>query len=240
MIKGIIFDYGGTIDSRGVHWSEIIYEGWRRSGIVAEKSLFREAYVYAERELARVRHILPEHDFADTMYIKVTVELQWLAHNAGFAPEQIAEKAREVARYCDSVARDSVAEARPVLEDLAQRYPLVLVSNFYGNIGSVLRAYGLDTLFGKVIESAVVGVRKPDPAIFRMGVDALGVPAEATLVVGDSVSKDIRPAVSLGCKAVWLKGDGWEGDAAALEAELPAGTGVIDRLSDLPRVMAEM
>ena len=26
-IKGIIFDYGGTIDSRGVHWSEIIWDG---------------------------------------------------------------------------------------------------------------------------------------------------------------------------------------------------------------------
>ena len=26
-ITGIIFDYGGTIDSRGVHWSEVIWDG---------------------------------------------------------------------------------------------------------------------------------------------------------------------------------------------------------------------
>lgn len=64
-IKGIIFDYGGTIDSRGVHWSEVIWDGYRESGITVDKETFREAYVHAERELARVRHILPHHNFHD-------------------------------------------------------------------------------------------------------------------------------------------------------------------------------
>ena len=62
-IKGIIFDYGGTIDSRGVHWSEIIWDGYRASGTTVDKETFREAYVYAERELAKVRHIMPDDNF---------------------------------------------------------------------------------------------------------------------------------------------------------------------------------
>ena len=59
-IRGIIFDYGGTIDSRGVHWSEIIWDGYCEAGAdrVMNKEQFREAYVHGERELARVRHIL--------------------------------------------------------------------------------------------------------------------------------------------------------------------------------------
>ena len=71
---------------------------------------------------------------------------------------------------------------------------MVLVSNFYGNIHQVLNEFDLDGLFDSIIESAVVGVRKPDPAIFTLGVKALGMAAEDTVVVGDSYTKDIVPA----------------------------------------------
>jgi len=73
----------------------------------------------------------------------------------------------------------------------------------------VLQAYGLRDYFGEIIESAVVGVRKPDPEIWRLGVRALGINAEEVLVVGDSYTKDILPALAAGCRAVWIKGKGW-------------------------------
>ena len=62
-IKGIIFDYGGTIDSHGDHWSEVIWDGYRENNVPVTKEQFRECYVFAERELARTRHILPGHNF---------------------------------------------------------------------------------------------------------------------------------------------------------------------------------
>ena len=86
---------------------------------------------------------------------------------------------------------------------------MVLVSNFYGNIGAVLREYGINSYFRDVIESAVVGVRKPDPAIFRLGTDALGLPPDEVLVVGDSIGKDIVPARSIGCETAWIEGKPW-------------------------------
>ena len=55
----------------------------------------------------------------------------------------------------------------------------------------------------------MVGVRKPDPAIYQLGVDAMGYPAEQVLVVGDSFSKDVVPAKKVGCQVAWLKGQGW-------------------------------
>lgn len=87
--------------------------------------------------------------------------------------------------------------------------PMVLVSNFYGNISVVLQEFGLDGIFEEVIESAVVGIRKPDPQIFLLGVDALGMKPEEVTVVGDSLEKDIIPAKRAGCHTVWLKGEGW-------------------------------
>ncbi|MCM1517652.1 MAG: HAD family hydrolase [Pseudoflavonifractor sp.] len=215
-IKGIIFDYGGTIDSRGVHWSEIIWDGYRQSGIDVSKEDFRDAYVYAERELARTRHILPHHNFHDLLLIKMRIELQELAGKGIIPTEGIEEKAATVARYCYDSARDCVEEARPVLEQLASRFPLVLVSNFYGNVESVLDDFDLRHYFRSIIESAVVGVRKPDPRIFQLGVEALGLQPDEVLVIGDSYKKDILPAESIGCQVLWIKGKGWTADEDAV------------------------
>ena len=83
------------------------------------------------------------------------------------------------------------------------------MSNFYGNIETVLEDFGVRRFFDAIIESAVLGIRKPDPRIFEHGVKALGLLPEQTLVIGDSYRKDIVPAESLGCQAIWLKGKGW-------------------------------
>lgn len=216
-IKGIIFDYGGTIDSRGVHWSEIIRDGYQSAQIDIDKESFRECYVFAERELARVRHILPHHNFFDLLLIKMRIELGYLAEHDKISSDTVEEKAREVAEYCYEQARECIEEARPTLEALAARYPMVLVSNFYGNVESVLEDFDLRRYFGAIVESAVVGVRKPDPRIFSLGVEALGLEAEDVLVIGDSYRKDIVPAESIGCRVLWIKGKGWTADEDALQ-----------------------
>lgn len=208
-IKGIIFDYGGTLDTGGDHWSEVIWTAWQKAGVMVDKAEFREAYVYAERELARTRHILPEHNFGDMLLIKMQIELTWLCEQGHFAPADVDEKAKEIAGYCYDAAKACVSKAATVLGQLSKSYPMVLVSNFYGNIETVLKDFGIRQYFKDIIESAVVGVRKPDPKIFQMGCDSLGLPPEEVLVVGDSLKKDILPAESIGCHTLWLKGKGW-------------------------------
>ncbi|MBR5332475.1 MAG: HAD family hydrolase [Muribaculaceae bacterium] len=215
-IKGIIFDYGGTIDSRGVHWSEIIWEGYQEAQIDVTKEQFRECYVYAERELARTPHILPHHNFYDILLIKMRIELGYLAEQNLINASIIEEKALAVAKYCYESARDCVESARPTIETLYEKYPLVLVSNFYGNVESVLADFNLRHYFKEIVESAVVGIRKPDPRIFMLGVDALGLNPEEVLVIGDSYKKDIVPAETIGCKVAWIKGKGWTADEDAV------------------------
>ncbi len=229
-IKGIIFDYGGTIDSRGVHWSEVIWDGYRACGVDVSKSVFRDAYVFAERELARVRHILPNDNFYDLLLKKMRIELQWLVDESHLAPGAVETYAAPIARYCYEAAKDSIAEARPTLERLAKRYPMMLVSNFYGNVDSVLRDFDLRRYFKGVIESAVVGIRKPDPTIFRLGVVALGLEPQQVLVIGDSLRKDIQPARAIGCHVAWLKGKGWtpEEDAMTDPSQIKTLAEVLD------------
>ena len=208
MIKGIIFDYGGTLDSRGVHWSEVLWQGYQHAAVPIDKETFRTAYVEAERALARERIILPGDDFHALLRKKVALEI-------GYLPELHQDEqtrcrwVEEIAAYCNNADRSCIDEALPVLEQLHERYPMMLVSNFYGNIDEVLRSYGIRHLFKGVIESAVVGVRKPNPTLFKLGVDALELAPEEVLVVGDSLRKDIEPAEKLGCQVLWLKGKGW-------------------------------
>ncbi len=230
-IKGIIFDYGGTIDSRGTHWSEVIWAGYQASGVEIDKEVFREAYVFAERELAKTPHIMPDDNFYDLLYKKMVIELTWLADNGKIDPAKIKLLAPDIAMYCYDAARECVEEAKPVLDELSARYPLVLVSNFYGNVESVLADFGLLKYFRKIIESAVVGVRKPDPQIFRLGVEALGMKPEEVLVVGDSYKKDIVPAETIGCKVAWIKGKGWTAEEDAV-----MHSSIIGKLSELLEV----
>lgn len=207
-IKGIIFDYGGTLDSRGVHWSEVLWEGWQNAEVDVTKEQFREAYVFAERALAKSPIIKPDDNFLELLRKKVRIELEFLNL---FTPQ----RCEAIARYCYHAAKECIEESRPILDYLSARYPLVLVSNFYGNVSAVLADFDLLRYFPRIIESAVVGVRKPDPAIFQLGVDALGLPADEVLVVGDSLKKDILPAESIGCQTAWLKAKGWTVDEDA-------------------------
>jgi len=69
-VKGIIFDYGGTIDTRGDHWSHVIDAGWHNAGIDVDIETFRTCYVHAERELARERYILPRRQISMCSFTK--------------------------------------------------------------------------------------------------------------------------------------------------------------------------
>ena len=230
MIKGIIFDYGGTIDSRGVHWSEVIWQGYEDAKVEVSKEEFRQSYVMAERELAKVRHILPHHNFYDLLLIKMRIELADLVQRQ-VLPESfdIEANALHIAKYCYDAARQCIEEARPTLEALYARYPMVLVSNFYGNVESVLTDFDVRKYFGTIVESAVVGVRKPDPAIWRMGAEAAGRAPGECIAIGDSFDKDIQAAGAAGCRTVWFKGVEWK--TAKRDETLP--THIITALPEL-------
>ncbi len=240
MIKGIIFDYGGTIDTNSVHWSEVIWEGFQHSAVPVSKEHFRMAYVHGERSLAKFPLVQPGHNMLDLLRIKLNIETSFLvdAHlwkgmeEKGMEAERLAIS-NSIAQYCYDYVIRTLSVARPIIVQLSQQYPLVLVSNFYGNINTILKDFKLDGFFQDVIESSVAEIRKPDPRIFSLGVDALNLNAEEVIVVGDSFSKDIVPANSLGCKTVWVKGKGW-GDE---KVDMTMPSCVINSIEDLPHAI---
>lgn len=79
---------------------------------------------------------------------------------------------------------------------------LAVVANFDLTLGSRLAELGLDSWFTTVVTPADAGAAKPDPAIFALALERLGVEPDRTLHVGDGVS-DERGAHAAGVHFEW-------------------------------------
>ena len=79
-IKGIIFDYGGTIDTDGIHWGEFIWEQYKETGVDISHETYREAYVHGERFLAKNHVIEPTDTFHTLLRKKIAIHFDYL-HN---------------------------------------------------------------------------------------------------------------------------------------------------------------
>jgi HAD superfamily hydrolase (TIGR01509 family) len=97
-------------------------------------------------------------------------------------------------------------EAPRVVEGIKRHGLLVaVISNTEdGRARDALEAAGLAELFDVVIDSHLVGLSKPDPAIFRHALERLGVEPLEAVFVGDSYAHDALAARAAGMRAVLL------------------------------------
>ena len=87
---------------------------------------------------------------------------------------------------------------------LARRLALGVGSDADGRVEADLVRAGLRPRFATVVDSHVVGVEKPDPAMFRLALVRMGAKPATTLYVGDVFSIDVLGAHSAGLAAVLL------------------------------------
>ena len=221
MIKGILIDFGGTIDSDGIHWFNAFSDAYAMVADVP-KDLLWDAYVNTERTLGRNPIIKPTDTFCKTLQTKIALQTEYL-QSKGIT---ITAQDTILDTCYNKVVKHISTVSKPTLERI--KLPKVLVTNFYGNMHTVLAEFGLDHLFKDVIESSVVGVRKPDPEIFRLGVKALGLEPQETVMIGDNYEKDIVPANSIGCHTIWLSPQSDKGDGSV--CHLPEILSYLDSL----------
>lgn len=81
---------------------------------------------------------------------------------------------------------------------------MAVVSNSDGTAEAGMKALGLRDYFDVVIDSAVVGVAKPDPGIFKFALEAAGVEASRAIYIGDLYSVDVVGARAAGIHPVLL------------------------------------
>ncbi|MFM8998836.1 MAG: HAD family hydrolase [Actinomycetota bacterium] len=105
---------------------------------------------------------------------------------------------------------------------------LGLISNFEDWLVGLLEALGLTAFFETRVISGLEGLEKPDPAIFHLALDRLGVEAAASAYVGDSPEFDMAPASALGMLPVLI-------DRRDRHPEVPATR--IRALTELPPLL---
>jgi putative hydrolase of the HAD superfamily len=89
-----------------------------------------------------------------------------------------------------------------------------------------LRVCGLDRFFKTVVTSEEAGVGKPQPAIFHLACQRLGVDPRNVIYVGDLIETDALGASNAGLIGVWINREG-------IQDERAASVATISRLSEL-------
>jgi putative hydrolase of the HAD superfamily len=77
-------------------------------------------------------------------------------------------------------------------------YRLGVISNSDGSIAAAMKKFGVSHFFDCTIDSHIVGVQKPDPGIFALALQQLGLPAECCVYVGDNYDRDVLGARGAG------------------------------------------
>jgi putative hydrolase of the HAD superfamily len=128
-------------------------------------------------------------------------------------------------------------DALDTLAALSQPFKIGLISNTMWPGRYHLREMertGLLPYFDHTVFSADVGLWKPQPAVYRLSLDALGVPAEEAIYVGDMPAYDIVGAQRAGIHAVYKRNPG----SPPLDGVTPDAE--IDCLAELPGLIREL
>lgn len=182
----IVFDLGNTLLPWGEQESETLYAALARTltdalGPVPD---------FLERA-RRLRDAVGGRKY--TTMREATVEEYVEIFCDGDAPAGLADAVgrtvHEVFLECARFPEDT----RDLLERLAERHPLAVLSNFFmtGPVEVVLHRAQLHDLFRHVEVSATSGYMKPHPEPFRIVMEKLGTPPKRTLMVGDDYWADV-------------------------------------------------
>jgi len=127
-LAALLFDFGGTLDSDGIPWKTRFFRLWSEEIGEVEPARFDRAFYDADDALVGN---LPGHlSLRETVRRLATGIAKGLSSKNGRASEVI------VSRFCED-AFEHLSASALLLESLASRYRLAIVSNFYGNLPAV-------------------------------------------------------------------------------------------------------
>lgn len=186
-IQAVIWDFGGVISSSP-------FDSFRRFEL--ERGL--------PTDFLRRVNATNHHDNAWARFERNDIDLA--GFDQAFADECAAlgqsVRGREVIELLGGTVRPAMVEA---LRRLRPRLKIGLITNNVASPDSAgLNPSGRDevlALFHEVIESSKAGIRKPDPAIYRMMCAALGVAPEQSVFL-DDLGVNLKPARELGMHTI--------------------------------------
>jgi putative hydrolase of the HAD superfamily len=221
----LLFDFGGTLDAPGVHWLTRFQALYQEVGVAVTPEQVHEAFYWADAQLFLAHATLTTLTFLPLMQEHVALQLHYLGLPLQAYQQHLAEGFWRA-------ARDSLRASVQVLTALHGRYTLGIISNFYGNVAALCQECGLAPLCAVIIDSAQVGISKPDPGIFALALQRLGRTPHTAAYVGDSFERDMVPAKTAGLQTIWLRGQEQKPCPDASQVDL-----TLTALEELPELL---
>jgi putative hydrolase of the HAD superfamily len=190
-LRAVIFDLWNTIaEWPHERWEEVRHRLAERLGLAPEEF---DTRWYGE--LATLRETRP---FADVLaQLDVTPE----------GAEEVVSLRREVTRQ-GLVPVPGAVETITALRERGLKIGLITVCS--EDVPLLWEETSFHGLFDAEVFSATCGLRKPDPRIYRLALDGLGVEPEEALFVGDGANDELAGAERVGMRAIGVDSPGGE------------------------------
>jgi putative hydrolase of the HAD superfamily len=214
VIRAVIFDYGGVFSTpllRGV--GDFETRMGYPPGSVLELLFGDPSDVGVEGAEHRVERDVPAetvtHDWHRLEVGELTLE-EWLTGLNTRAP-RILGKDIDLDAYLTFMAEMPIGVHWPIVHRArslkAGGIPIALLTNNVAEWGDNWRStIPVDELFEIVVDSSAVRMRKPDPAIYELTCERIGVPSEACVFLDDNTD-NVRAAAALGMEIVQVGED---------------------------------
>jgi len=211
MVKGLFFDAGNTLIDMDYAFVCSVIE---KEACPADPAVLRIADYHVrfamDRELLR-RIAAGEEIPSGAISLKATPLLRSYFSRL-LRGVDVAEASQE--RIIDRILEEEAVDeyglwrmVRPELElalaELVRRkYVLAVISNSDGRLARRLSLLGIKKYFVFVLDSADVGMEKPDPRLFRRALEMCGIEAAESIYVGDLCSVDVLAARRVGMQGI--------------------------------------
>ncbi len=203
-IKHLFFDLDHTIwdfDRNAEETlSELFHEYQLERLGVTSPELFIETYTVNNHQLWADYHVgkITKDHLRATRFKKTFLDL-------GLHPDHIPAKFEDdYVRICPTKT-NLFPRVHETLSYLAEKYDLHLISNgFKESTEMKVERTNLAGYFKTIVISEVVGINKPDRAIFEYALTGAGAQKHESIMIGDSIEADIRGAQQFGMEAIFF------------------------------------
>jgi putative hydrolase of the HAD superfamily len=202
--KHIFFDLDHTIWDFDKNAEETLHELYGKHKLseigLHSADLFIETYTRNNHLLWAQYHIgeITKDELREARFKKTFIEL-------GIPPNLMPNDFEDEYVKLGPTKTNLFPHAHETLAYLKGKYTLHLISNgFKESTETKINNTNIINYFDQVIISEVVGVNKPDKAIFEYALRIAGATKDESLMIGDSIEADIRGALAFGMDAIYF------------------------------------
>jgi len=204
-LKAILFDIDDTLFDRNGAQREVVHlmvQEFRDIFTGIGEETIAQAFLESDRISTQEFNAGSSVDETRTLRGRVFLKLLGLSEN-------LAEKIMEMYVKSYPIVNAPVRGAKSVTSQLAKKFRLGIVSNGSPDTQyQKLEILDIKHLFGCILLSEEIGIRKPDPRIFWKAAALLDKKPGECLYIGDSYDSDIVGAKRAEMQACWFNPDG--------------------------------